>query len=122
MKEKEQKDYENLTGTVIANYVALHYNEEIKHTRFYKQKIKHHSNLLMKELLKVEENEFNKIYEFDGDSLAQLSENYLEFIKMLTKGSFKDFMLAQNREIAASLDPKRMNNLATKIINEHNEK
>ena len=117
---KEQEIFENLTGCVIANFTALHYNETIKHTRFYKQNLKRLINPLIKELIKIEKNEYDAICDSDTDNLSPLSENNISFIEEISKQSFKGFMQLQNIIIANDLDQKRMGNIAMKIINEHN--
>ena len=117
-----QKTFENLTGCVMANFVSLHYNEEIKQTIHYKHNLKRLINPLIRELQKIEKSDYDTISESVGGDLDTLTENYLEFIKLITKGSFKDFMTNQNLLIAAEIDSKRMSRLANKIIEEHNKK
>lgn len=122
MNKREQEAFENLTGCVIANFTALYYNEKIKQTTHYKHNLKRLLNPVIKELIKIESKEFDKICETDEDSLSTLSEGNIDFIKEMSKGSFKTFMQNQNVIIANSIDEKRMTNLATKIIKEHNNK
>lgn len=122
MSKREQEAFENLTGCVIANFTALYYNEKIKQTTHYKHNLKRLLNPVIKELIKIESKEFDKICETDEDTLSTLSEGNIDFIKEMSKGSFKTFMQNQNVIIANSIDEKRMTNLATKIIKEHNKK
>jgi len=114
----KQKELENLTGCIIASKVLLHYNEQIKHTPHYKQKLKKSGNEMLKELIKVEETIYAQIENDCGDSINQLSENYFEFIEMITKGSFSEFMSNQILMAAAVYDRKRMIGIAEKILNE----
>ena len=43
-----------VTQSIIANQIALNLNEAIKHTNYYKQKLKQYLNLLLPELIKSE--------------------------------------------------------------------
>lgn len=115
----EQKTLENLTGCILANFVSLTYNEKIKHTQYYKHNLKRLLNPLIKELIKIEEKEFDLIADLDEESVTQSSENYLEFMELMTKGTFKDFMALQNLVVANSLDSKRMQSIANKILKDN---
>ena len=115
-----QNTLENLTGCVLANFVALSYNEKIKHTQHYKHNLKRLINPLIKELVKIEEKEFDLICSTNESDMLDLSNNYIEFLEMLTKGSFKEFMSMQNLVVANSIDSKRLHNIANKIIKDSN--
>jgi len=115
-----QKTLENLTGCVLANFVALSYNEKIKHTQHYKHNLKRLLNPLIKELVKIEEKEFDLICQSDESSMLNISQNYIEFLELMTKGTFRDFVEIQNLVVANSIDSKRMQRICIKIINDDN--
>lgn len=112
------KTLENLTGCILANFVANTYNEKITHTIHYKHRLKLLINPLIKELVKIEEKEYNLIEGLDEKSVETLSDNYLKFLDLMTKGTFRDFMELQNLVAANSLDSKRMQSIANKILKE----
>ena len=72
---------EKLTASVITNFIAQHFNNEVRHTTYYKQNLKRVGNLYAKELEKAELKEFDLLDERQPDALHLISSNQLEFIE-----------------------------------------
>ena len=70
-----EKQTETLTGSVILNQLALFYNEQLKYTKFYKKELKNSLNRTVKELIKAEKNEFDKVFNADARYTDMISEN-----------------------------------------------
>jgi len=107
-----------VTGAILMNYMANHYNEEIKHTKIYKQSLKNKINTVVKELTKVEKEIFDKIYAIDDNELSdKLSANLITFIDVLIKGhDFHEFCKLQEIVVAYNTDPKSIIGISDKIL------
>ena len=68
------KTAQKVSQSIIVNQIALHYNSEIKHTKFYKHNLKKQLNLLISELEKAEKKEFELM--FEKDNLDEIVVNF----------------------------------------------
>ena len=114
----KKKELENLTATVILNQLALNYNESIKYTKFYKHNLKRFLNPAIRELMKAEKEEFDKVYDFDPDYTDQLSTNVMLIIEEICKGGFTDMVMLGNMICAFQKDRKKVSNMINEILNE----
>lgn len=60
-KEVDDKTAIALVSSIIANQIALNYNENIKHTKIYKHELKRKLNIAITELIKAEEKDFDPL-------------------------------------------------------------
>jgi len=110
----------NLTGSVICNQLSLHFNEQLKHTNHYNKNLKRLGNLYNKELIKAEETQFDKVFEADEEMTHFLSSSLHDFIEIIIKTGFVDFTILQNIIKAYKIDPKRIEGITRKILNNEN--
>ena len=114
---KKNKQTETLTGAVILNQLALFYNESLKHTRFYKRELKNSLNRTVRELIKAEQNEFDKVFDADSEYTEKISDNVTNIMLELSKGGFADMVLVGNILVAYKKDPKAINGIVNKVLN-----
>lgn len=112
-----------VTGAILMNYIANHYNEEIKHTSLYKQNLKNKINAATKELTKVEKKLFDKVYDIDDTELSdKLSANLITFLDVMIKDrNFPEFSKLQEIVVAYTLDPKAITGISDKILKKNME-
>jgi hypothetical protein len=110
----------NLTGSVICNQLALHFNEQLKHTGHYKQNLKKFGNMYNKELIKAERDQFDKVFEADEEMSHYLSSTLHDFIVMITKTGFIDFTIMQTIIRAYKINPKSIEGITKKILTNEN--
>ena len=75
--EMAKRDY--IPHAKIANQVALHFNEQLKGSQYYKKELKAKLNLALKELYKLE-NDFDALLEDKEDSTVKVHDVYYDFI------------------------------------------
>ncbi len=113
----KEKQTETLTGAVIINQLALHYNEQLKHANFYKKELKNSLNRTVRELIKAEQNEFDKVFDADSEYTEKISENVTNIMLELSKGGFADMVLMGNMMVAYKKDPKAIDGIVNKVLN-----
>lgn len=113
-----------ITGAILMNYLANFYNEQIKHTPIYKQRLKNMINNTIKELTKAESEVYEKVYEIDENELGhKLSSNLIDFLnEMIKDNNFIEFCKLQEIVMAYNLDPKRISGISDQILKENNNK
>lgn len=112
------KDLQNLTASVICSQLLLHYLEEIKHTPYYKGKLKESTRSNIIQLMKVERKEFDKLSESDGDVPHQISSNLIEVISLMLSGGFSNLILLGNLQYAYHKNPKAIEGIVNKVLKE----
>ncbi len=113
----KEKQTEILTGAVIINQIALHYNEQLKYTNFYKKELKNSLNRTVRELIKAEQKEFDKVFDADSEYTEKISENVTNIMLELSKGGFADMVLMGNMIVAYKKDPKAIDGIVNKVLN-----
>lgn len=113
---ENNKQLENLTASVITSQILLHYLEELKHTRYYKGKVKESVRAAVIQLMKVERNEFDKAEEVDQELTHQVSTNLMAIIGLLLRGGFSNMILLGNMQYAHHLNPKAIEGIVRKVI------
>ena len=108
---------ENLTGSVVSNFVALHYNEQLKGTKFYKHNLKKQLNVVIKELVKHETLEFDKVFAADEETTHQVSSNLITFIDEIVSTGFTTQMFLSNMIMAHKKNPKAIEGIVDKVLN-----
>ena len=114
---KKNKQLENLTGAVILNQLALNYNESLIYTKFYKHRLKASLNLAIKELMRAEKNEFDKVWEVDPDYTDQVSNNVIMIMQEISKGGFTDMIMLGNIICAFQKDRKKLSQVIDEVLN-----
>ena len=109
---------ENLTASIIVNQLALHYNEQIKFTPHYKQNLKKSLRQTNNELIKAESKEFDAVFNHDEKLTHEVSSNIQTYIEFMTAKGFTNFMLLANMQIAYSKNPKAIEGIINKILND----
>lgn len=117
-KEKQlNKTLEKITKSIILSQMACDALEDIKHTNYYKKELKNKLNLVLKELIKAEEKEFDLVYDAASESTDQISNNITAFIKLLMKERFTDSVSLMSIIMAYKINPKAIGGIANKILN-----
>ena len=111
-------DTEKIIASVIANQTALHFNEEIKHTAYYKKDLKNRLNLCIKELIKAEEREYDLVDEVHPELLHQISSNQITFTEHIIDRPFTEMAMLQNMIMAYRKNPKRVEGIVNKVLTE----
>ena len=114
---EKNKQLENLTGAVILNQLALHYNETLKYTKFYKHNLKRLLKPIIKELQKIEEQEFDKVWEVDPEYTDKVSNNVVMIMQEISKGGFTDMVMLGNIICAYKKDKKKIGAVMDEILN-----
>ena len=109
---------EKIAASIICNYIALHYNEEIKHTNIYKHELKKKLNLSIQELQKAEVKEFDKIFDMESDMSHRISSNLMLFIEEICKNGFSDMLTVSNIILAHKKNPKAVEGILNKVLNQ----
>lgn len=109
---------EKIVASVISNFIAQHFNEELKHTIYYKKELKNRINLVQKELVKAEEKEFDLIDDLEPELLHQVSSNQISFIEHIIKRPFTEMAMLQNMIMAYRKNPKRVEGIVNKVLTE----
>lgn len=114
----ELKSYlDKLSAAIIFSNCTLHFMESIKHTKFYKFKIKQALEPAIKQLIHEEKILFDKVWEESPDKVDQSSANTMRIIKLITMNGFNDFILLGNIILAYYKNPKAITGIANKILN-----
>lgn len=104
-----------ITQSIIANQIALNLNEGIKHTNYYKQKLKQYLNLLLPELIKSEK-DYDLFFDSEEETSVSVYNVYEEYIKAIASVPVYD---CQNITLiieAYKKDPKKIEQTVTKIL------
>lgn len=104
-----------ITQSIIANQVALDFNEQIKHTNYYKRSLKNKLNLLLKELIPLEKKEFDLFYENAEQACSDCHEAQRNMITELSSLEFYHFDNVRQIIIAYKKDPKSIEGIVKKI-------
>lgn len=118
MNKREFKIIDTLSMSIITNQLALHYNEQLKYLgcNYYKHNLKKYLNLTIKELIKAEEKEFDKV-ESVGETISnQQFSNLQSSVEFLSKHGMVDFMFLNKVNMASNIDRNRLEGIVDKIL------
>jgi len=124
MTQEEIRVHNNIDTlclSIIVTQLSLHYNEKLKrggHHR-YKHNLKKFGNLFIKELIKAEEDEFDKLLDSGEETITSQTEEIQDALELLQQKGFVDFKILTKFNMAAKYDQKRIMGLVNKIIKEH---
>jgi uncharacterized protein YaaW (UPF0174 family) len=93
-----------IIASIIANQMALNFNEDVKHTTIYKNKLKQSINKVLEELLKAEKAEYCALEEGEaGEHIDEIQKAQFLMIQLLSElglhafGDILQILLAYNK-------------------------
>lgn len=108
-------NWDTVTCSILANQVALYYNEKMKHTGYAKHNLKKYANLLIPELIKAEINEYDKCYDAEEKVTSMHYDIMDETIKAMGSIHITQFPGLTEVIKAFGENPKSMLGIAKKI-------
>lgn len=105
-----------ITQSILANQIALDFNEEIKYTKFYKKILKNKLNNLQKELIKLEKKEFDLFFNKDEETTSLLYNVQRDLIKEITSLGLEHFECLLYMVKAYKKDTEKANKLVNEIL------
>lgn len=85
-KEIDHKTAVKLISSIIANQIALNFNEEIKHTTVYKHELKRKLNPAIAELIKAEAKDFDHLDKSGASNLTSfIHETQFILVKVIAE-------------------------------------
>ena len=115
--ELTKKQLIKVSGAILSSYINNHYLEETKHLGVFRQTTKKNVSRTLEDLLKIELEFFDKVYDLDGDKVGStIIQNNLVFIDEFLKFDFNKFSKIQEVFVAYTKDPKRITSISDKIL------
>tara|TARA_B110000858_G_scaffold13773_1_gene13925 strand:- start:73 stop:447 length:375 start_codon:yes stop_codon:yes gene_type:complete len=112
-----KKQLIKVSGAILSSYINNHYLEETKHLGVFRQTTKKNVSRTLEDLLKIELEFFDKVYDLDGDKVGStIIQNNLVFIDEFLKFDFNEFSKLQEVFVAYTKDPKRITSISDKIL------
>jgi len=118
-KEREKKLLDALSATIVIGELHAFYNEELRHTKFYRHDLKSTQKKMTKILQNHERNEFDKIYDLEPERMHSMSNRVLDMIDSIGKGIFCNTMENAQLIIANHIDPKSIGGIVKKVLGKH---
>ena len=106
-----------IAASVIANQLALHFNEELKHTGIYKRSLKYRLNGIIKELQEAEKKEFDLVFNENEEAAHAISANLMDIVNTMVKDGFTSMLMVGNMQLAYKKNPKAVEGIINKILN-----
>ena len=107
---------DKITTSVMSCQIALNQLEAIKHTPYYKQSLKNKINAVLPELIKAEQEHYDKFFEKESDSTDHVYQVFENFIKCISKVPIYDMENICYMIDAYGKDGKSMNGITNKIL------
>ena len=115
--ELTKKQLIKVSGAILSSYINNHYLEETKHLGVFRQTTKKNVSRTLQDLLKIELEFFDKVYDLDGDKVGStIIQNNLVFIDEFLKFDFNEFSKLQEVFVAYTKDPKRITSISDKLL------
>ncbi len=116
IKDKlNERDYSNMAMLIVSSFITDFFNDEVKHTLLYKRKLKSVMKMLRSELQSAV-----KLYD-NLDMVEQnkeLTDKIMLIMPLLMKSKTPFDFITKTEILAAwEKDPKRLEGIATKILN-----
>jgi hypothetical protein len=90
---KVDKDLHLLVGAIFTNQLALNFNEELKHTRFYKKPLKNTLIKTIRQLIIAEKNEFEDVLlRLEEEHTEEMSKRLLDFVNNIIKQDWQKLL------------------------------
>ncbi len=110
-KEAQEKIMVKIAQSVIANQLALNFNEELKGTKFYKQELKNALNKLNPILVKAEVEEYDKMFERKEKDTVSLYDVVNELTTKLSELGIEHFLNISKVLDYYKTNPEKLQNL-----------
>ena len=104
-----------IAQSVIANQLALNFNEELKGTKFYKQDLKFALNKLNPILIKAEISEYDKMFDKKENDVVQLYSVVENITNDLANLGIEHYNNIRHILDAYRKDPKSIQGIINKI-------
>lgn len=114
MSNEKLTDY--LAGAVISSQVTLNFYERLKGTPFFRHRLKNALNLSIKELIKAERDEYDKLFDAKDDETSNITNNLSDVVDLLCKDGLSGFIVIGNIYRAWKKDPKSIEGITKKIL------
>ena len=117
--ERQKKLLDALSATIIIGELHAFYNEELRHTRFYRQGLKSLQQKMTKILQHEERKEFDELYGSDPERMHSMSTRVLDIIQAVGNGVFSSTVVNSELIMANHIDPKSIGGIVKKVLNKH---
>lgn len=107
---------EKITTSVISTQIALLQLEAIKHTPYYKQSLKNKLNAVLLELIKAEQDHYDKFFDKDDKATAQVYGVFEDFLKKIATVPIYDMENIGLIIDAYNKDKKSIEGIVNKIL------
>ncbi len=104
-----------LAQSILTNQLALFFNDQLKHTKFYKTALKQKLNLLIPELIKAEKAEYDVIYEKHEQLTVGIHDMILALVSELSSAGIYEFQNLLDIVRAYKKDPASIHGIAAKV-------
>tara|TARA_R100000951_G_scaffold86304_1_gene74019 strand:+ start:177 stop:542 length:366 start_codon:yes stop_codon:yes gene_type:complete len=111
-----EKQNDNLIGAVILNQLALAYNESLQGTSHYKQNLKRLLKPAIKELIRIEKLQYDKVVEQDEKNTYMLSDKTINVIDTISQGFFFNMIKVGEVLEAYKYDSKSIDGIVKKVL------
>lgn len=111
-----EKEVRIVIKAVIANQLALFYNEELKYTPFYRHELKKTLNAVLPHLLKLEATGYDNLLDQVGEQLDYVHDAKLALIEEIARLEPPDYGDLINIIRAFKKNPKSLMGIALKIL------
>lgn len=116
-KEFQQLAFQTaLAKSIISSQFALHNNEILKHTQYFKADVKKYGKPFILALIRAELKEFDKVDNVDSKRVTEIFESLDKVLQTLSRAIFIDWHELDNIIKAYAKSPESMNGLAKKIL------
>jgi hypothetical protein len=105
-----------LAKSIISSQFALHNNEILKHTTYFKSDVKKYGKPFILALIRAELKEFDKVDAVDSKRVAEVFESLDSLLQTLSRAVFADWEQLDKIIKAYAKSPESMIGLANKIL------
>ena len=106
---------DKITNSVMSCQIALNQLEQIKYTPYYKQALKNKLNSVLVELIKAEQNHYDKFFERDDNATDAVYAVFDTFIKKVSEIAIYDMENICHIIDAYRKDQKSIEGIVNKI-------
>lgn len=107
-----------ISQSIIANEVALDFNDQITRTNYHKRKLKHHLKATQVELAKAEKEEYDKVFGIAEKASSILYATMQTMVNEISSLGLYEFANITDLVRAYKKDPKSIAGIANKINRE----
>ena len=106
-----------LAKSIISSQFALHNNEILKHTQYFKADVKKYGKPFILALIRAETKEFDKMDNVDSKRITEIFESLDKVLNTLSRAIFIDWEELDDVIKAYAKDPKSLSGIAKKVNN-----